>query len=344
MPTNKNATIRYQTLDKCFRDHRHRYYIDDLKEKCQEALLYHNGVGGVSRRQIFDDIKFMESETGWSVPLEKIRDGKKVYYRYADPDFSINKQPLTDDEAQQLKTAILTLRRFRGLPSNEWVEEVISNLECRFNLEGKRDNVIGFEQNPNLKGLEHLSAVIDAASNHVPLRIEYHNYKDGGRDLSFSLHPYYVKQYNNRWFLMGFDDRLRKIANLALDRIVSIEQARDIAFVPNETIDFEHFFDNVVGVSVPDSAPLDITLQFTEQRFMYVVSKPLHHSQQIVDEANRIVRITVIPNRELDQLVMSFGADVEVLSPSDFRGHIREIVAENYNKYSAVKDGRTQEP
>lgn len=71
MPTNKNAAIRYQTLDKCFRDRRHRYYIEDLIDKCEEAIYYYNGVGEVSRRQIFEDIKFMESETGWSVPLEE---------------------------------------------------------------------------------------------------------------------------------------------------------------------------------------------------------------------------------------------------------------------------------
>ena len=203
MPTNKNAAIRYQTLDKCFRDYRHRYFIDDLIEACEEALVYYNGKGGVSRRQIFEDIKFMESAAGWSVPLEHNKDGKKVFYRYDDPTFSINQQPLTDEEAQQFQTLILTLSRFRGLPSNEWVEEVISNLEWRFNLKGKKENIISFEQNPNLKGLEYLSEVIDATSNHQPLRVKYHNYKNGGKDILFIIHPYHVKQFNNRWFLFA---------------------------------------------------------------------------------------------------------------------------------------------
>ena len=114
MPTNKNAAIRYQTLDKCFRDRFHRYYIEDLIDKCEEALLYYNGIGGVSRRQIFEDIKFMESDTGWSIPLERIKDGKRVYYRYYDSQFTINEQPLTDEEIRQLQTVIITLGRFRG--------------------------------------------------------------------------------------------------------------------------------------------------------------------------------------------------------------------------------------
>lgn len=340
MPTNKNAAIRYQALDKCFRDFRHRYYIDDLIDACEEALYYYNGIGGVSRRQIFEDIKFMESDTGWSIPLERKKDGKKVYYRYAQSDFSINKQPLTDEEAQQLQTVILTLSRFRGLPSNEWVEEVISNLEWRFNLKGKNENIIGFEQNLNLKGLEFLSDIIDATSNHQPLRIEYHNYKNGGRDISYIVHPYYVKQYNNRWFLFGLDDKRKEISNLALDRIKSIQVASDIAFIPNEIIDFEHYFDDVVGVSIPkDDVEKDtIALRFTEARFPYVTSKPIHKSQKVVNEEERIISLDVKPTRELEQQILSFGPDVEVLSPVAFRVQIAEKIADNYEKYFSVQN------
>lgn len=344
MPTNKNATIRYQALDKCFRDRRYRYYIDDLIDACEEALYYFNGVGDISRRQIFEDIKFMESDAGWNIPLERKKDGKKVYYQYSSFDFSINKQPITDEEAQQLQTVILTLSRFRGLPSNEWVEEVISNLEWRFNLKGKNENIIDFEQNPNLKGLKYLSNVIDAASNHQPLKIEYHNYKNGGKDILFIVHPYYVKQYNNRWFLFGLDNKRKEISNLALDRIVSIQVASDIVFIPNETIDFEHYFDDVVGVSMPkDDVKKDtIVLRFTEARFPYVTSKPIHKSQKVVNEEEHTISLDVKPTRELEQQILSFGPDVEVLAPNRFRAQIGRKIAENYKKYFPVQNGCTE--
>lgn len=94
MATNKNASIRYRALDKCFRDYRHRYFIDDLIDKCEEELESFNFTANVSRRQIFDDIRFMESEAGRSIPLVRIKDGRKPYYRYSDPNFTINEQPL----------------------------------------------------------------------------------------------------------------------------------------------------------------------------------------------------------------------------------------------------------
>lgn len=345
MPTNKNASIRYQALDKCFRDRRHRYYIDDLIEKCEEALYYYNGVGGVSRRQVFEDIKFMESDTGWSIPLERKKDGKKVYYRYEDPDFSINEQPLTDEEAQQLRTVILTLSRFRGLPSNEWIEDVISNLEWRFNLKGKSENIIGFEQNTNLKGLNWLTPILDATSNHQPLKIAYRNYKNSEVEKTLIVHPWYVKQYNNRWFLFGLDDQKYYITNLALDRIQSLEITEEIPFVPNEKIDFEVYFKDVIGVTIPkaDVEKIRIVLQFTKGQFPYITSKPLHPSQEILSDEDCKLAIEVRPTYELDQLILSFGPDVEVLEPTEYREYIKGKIVENLQKYLPMQKDCTED-
>ena len=181
MPRNKNAVIRYRALDKCFSDFRHRYYIEDLIEACGNAIYEYNGEQKISRRQVYEDIKFMESEQGYSIPLERYKDGKKTYYRYTDADFSISKQPLTDDEIRQLRTTILTLQRYRNLPCNEWLEEVISNLEYRFNLNGNTNNAIGFEQNPYLKGAEYLSMAIEAITHKQTLSITYKSY-EGNND------------------------------------------------------------------------------------------------------------------------------------------------------------------
>ena len=343
MPTNKNAAIRYQTLDKCFRDRFHRYYIEDLIDKCEEALLYYNGIGGVSRRQIFEDIKFMESDTGWSIPLERIKDGKKVYYRYYDSQFTINEQPLTDEEIRQLQTVIITLGRFRGLPSNEWVEEVISNLEWRFHLKGQTEDIIGFEQNPHLRGLHWLSMIIDAAFNHQALDVVYRTYKEDSRERLQTVHPYYVRQYNNRWFLLALDDEHQYISILGLDSILSLKVNESVPFVKNTDIDFSHYFDDVMGVTIPkDEVKKEcIILRFTKKQFPYVVSKPLHHSQQILDEDECILCIEVRPTYELQGQILSFGSDVEVLSPDSYREEIRGILENTLNKYLAMQKGCT---
>lgn len=339
MPTNKNAAIRYQTLDKCFRDRRHRYYMEDLIDKCEEAIYYYNGVGGVSRRQIFEDIKFMESETGWSVPLERKQDGRRVYYRYRDPDFTINAQPLTEDEARQLRSVIITLRRFRGLPSNAWVGEVISNLEWRFGLRGKQENMIGFEQNPYLRGLNLLPDIIDAATSHQAVRITYRNYKNCDEEYTVVVHPWYIKQYNNRWFLMAYDAEADRISNYALDRIQNFNVEEDVAYIPNKEVDFEHYFDDVFGVTIPpsDVEKIRVLLQFSKKQYPYIVSKPLHHSQEIVDADNRILAVEVRPTYEFTQLILSFGFDVQVLEPEPFKQEILANLRRNLQNYNEMQ-------
>jgi predicted DNA-binding transcriptional regulator YafY len=341
MPTNKNAAIRYKVLDKCFRNFHRRYFIEDLMEECDEALVSFNFEGDVSRRQIFDDIRFMESEAGWNVPLERKHDGKRVYYRYERDDFSISEQILTDEEAQQLKTAIVTLSRFRGLPSEEWVDEVISTLEWRFNLRRDKEDIISFGQNPYLRGLNHLPTLIDAASEHRVLRVTYRSYRNGSHATTAVFHPYHLKQYNNRWFALGLDGGRGYLTNYALDRIEALEEADDVRYVPNRDTDFEHYFDDVVGVTIPDRSVTKetIVLRLSAERYPYVVSKPLHASQRIVNEADHTISIEVRPTPELEQQIFSFGSDVEVVAPESYRAKIAKKVKESMQKYFGEQDG-----
>lgn len=345
MPTNKNASIRYQTLDKCFSDIYHRYYIDDLIDRCNEALYQYNGIGGVSRRQIFEDMRYMESDSGWNIPLERCKDGRKVYYRYAVPDFTINEQPLTTEEAQHLETAILTLSRFKGFPCNEWFDKIISNLEWRFKLKRSDHQIIGFDQNRQFKGSEYLSPLIDAIVRQQVLRITYMSYKDQAVERQLTLHPYYLKEYNNRWFLLARDDGYHYMSNLALDRILSLSVAEDIPYIPNRDINFDTYFDEVIGVTIPDDETVRerIVLRFCARQFAYVKAKPLHPSQQILNEEEHLLSIEVRPNYELDYSILSLGPDVEVLEPADYREHIRQKIEDTLRKYTPVQNGSTPE-
>jgi hypothetical protein len=125
MATNKNATIRYQSLNRCFRNPGRKYFIEDLIEACNTSLLDNDPSStGIKRRQIFEDIKFMRDSQGFDAPIESYKDGKKVYYRYSDLSFSINNQPLNEMEANQLKEALLTISRFKGMPQFEWIDEI----------------------------------------------------------------------------------------------------------------------------------------------------------------------------------------------------------------------------
>lgn len=332
MPVNKNAFVRYQLLDYCFRNK--RYNIDNLVDYVSDKLGYN-----ISLRQIREDISNMKLDP-YDAPIKAVRyNGNKSYYVYSDSSYNLFENELSADELKKLRATIEMLGRYRGIPANVWLEEVISSLEIRFGVKPNSEKLISFAQNDMLRGVEYLSDIIDATINHQVLEITYQSF---GREARVCVvHPYYVKQYNGRWFLFGLNPEKERIENYALDRIASFKIS-DVAFVKNDKVDFDTYFNDVIGVSVPygDVPTEKVVLRFTEQRFPYVVSKPLHPSQEVCKEPNTI-SICVKPNRELSQQIFSFLPDVEVLSPEWFRKEIKEKIEENLKKYLSVKNDCT---
>jgi predicted DNA-binding transcriptional regulator YafY len=153
-----------------------------------------------------------------------------------------------------------------------------------------------------------------------------------------------LKQYNNRWFLLGFNPEFEDLSIVPLDRIESVAHA-DITFNRNLDFDFDVYFRDIIGVSIEKGKEVEhIRLKFSPNRLPYVLSKPIHHSQQLEDEAEGIVSIDVIPNKELLSELIWFRDDVEVLSPESLREEIKGKIAEMYHKYFGVKNDCTTTP
>ena len=297
--------------------------MEDLLEECNKALTDLDlDSKGIQRRQLFDDIRFMESEAGWSIPLSKIRYGRKVYYRYEDLSFSINNQPLNASEAEQIKSALRIISRFSGTPQFEWVNEMIPMLESKFGLIERKSEIISFESNIDLKGLHFLNPLFNAIVNERVLLVKYKDFRSS-ESYEITFHPYYLKQYNNRWFAFGLNsDNQVPIWNLALDRIESLSEiSRE--YKQSET-DWEEYFFDLVGVTRPEGVNLqEIVLMFTPEVAPYVITKPVHPSQKSTNGPNGLeVKIKVIPNIELEGLILSFGEQVRVISPQDFKERI----------------------
>lgn len=325
-------------LDRCFSDWRHKYSIDDLLDKVNEECYDKYGPDStIQERTLRKYISRIRKMLPTHVKLEpKQYDGKKCYYRYSTPDFSLYNNELSAEELDTLRTTIKMLQPYRNGSANVWLEDVISKLEYRFGLKANTENVVSFGQNDMLKGLEHLSVLIDHTINHQPLHIHYQPF---GKDSEeYLLHPYYIKEYNNRWFLFGFVPEKDWLMNMALDRI-SYFTIADVPFIPNDNIDFSTYFDDVIGVTVLKDAKVeDIVLRFFGNRLDYVKSKPLHKSQREVEGHPDEIVISVKRNNELYQQIFSFIPDVEVVSPAWLRDKISKKIAENLKKYFPMHD------
>jgi predicted DNA-binding transcriptional regulator YafY len=325
MATNKNALIRYKVLDTCFRNSGRRYFIDDLLEACDKVLseidLLSNGI---SRRQLFEDISFMESEEGWSIELTKEREGKKVFYRYTNPSFSINNMPLNEVEINQLKSAIDILSQFKGMPQFEWIHELVPKLKQGLAPDDVSNTIIEFDNNEYLKGIEFLGQLHNAIFYKQVLSISYKPFEaDNPYDLI--LHPYFLKQYNNRWFLFGYNSENQKFDwNLALDRIVAVKEL-NVEFKKNTEIDWLEYFEDIIGVTKPVGEKTEaVVLHFIGKTGNYMETKPIHGSQKSkwLDDDTLEITLDIIINYELERLILSYADSVSVIKPEKLASQI----------------------
>ncbi|SDM35819.1 helix-turn-helix transcriptional regulator [Kriegella aquimaris] len=336
MAITKNVLIRYHALDRCFSNPGKNYDLSALLEECNTDLYEYNpNSDGIQRRQLYDDIKFMESSQGWSIDLEKTKIGRNVYYRYADPKFSIKKEPINELEAEQIKSAMLVLTRFKGLPQFEWINELLPKLDQTFKLSNQSQEIMSFESNEFLEGLEYISPLFNAMLYKQCLSITYRSFKSD-EDTMLTFFPYHLKQYNNRWFLFGKGGDYDNLTNLALDRIIQIKNS-NLPFIENTEIDFNEYFEDIIGVSksigvkeskiilhaVPDLAP-------------YIKTKPLHGSQQKITDNDQgfTFSIKVIPNYELEKLVLSFGEQLKLLEPEELRIKLKARLQNSLNNFN----------
>jgi predicted DNA-binding transcriptional regulator YafY len=335
MATNKHAIIRYQTLDKCFRNTVRIYFIEDLMSACADAIYTYTGIQTtVSRRQIFSDINFMKENEGYLIELDdQCKDGKRVYYRYKDVNFSILNQPMNVREEQQLREALLTLSRFKGMPQFDWVEELVMKLDTKLNLNDVTSKVIEFDDNKYLIGKNYISELYESIISKKVLLIHYKSFKTN-KEIKINFHPYYLKQYNNRWFVFGRNHTYNSIQNLSLDRIISIEEAQ-IEYIENDLVDFSEYFEDIIGVSIEQNPKEKVVLKVEKSLLPYIQTKPLHESQydKALDENYGLVIINVIPNYELESLILSFGERVEVLEPESLREKLKVRVNKLFKNY-----------
>lgn len=327
MAINKRALIRYKVLDNCFSRKYKQFYIEDLMEECGKVLSEHFGSEiTISRRTIYGDMNFMKSEAGYSAPIESIRNGKRTYYQYSEPDFSIQKSPLNPEELEQLRNAIEIFGRVKGLQKFEWMNELETKLDDF--ITEKPNEIISFEENEYLKGIDFLNPLYNYIKNQTVLKINYQSFNvDEAQEVI--LHPYYLKQYNNRWFLFGWNEEFESIQNLALDRIQDIEMS-SIEFIANE-YDFDEYFEDIIGVTVPKEAvEEEIVLSFAEGRLPYVVSKPIHGSQRII---NGKIHLNLKVNKELISHLLSFGSDLQIIAPETLKKQMIKEIDEMRNNY-----------
>lgn len=332
MATNRHAQVRYNILDRCFSNFNRLYSYDDLLDEVN-TVLFEIGTEGIKLRQLQYDIEHMASGAGWSVEFEHgLKKARKKAWRYKDHNFSIANHPLNVSDRDQLETTLSILSRYKHREEFGWLEELIPRIKQAFDIHSESErSIISYQQNFDLVGREYIGVLFNLILKKKKIRISYRPF--GKEATEILLSPFHLKQYNNRWFLFAKHPDYSGISNYPLDRIESIEECAEAAESTN--IDWMDYFEDIIGVTHPNDTVLEkIVLRFSERRFSYITTKPLHGTQKILkgDGQSNTISIEVKPNKELMQVLLSFGADVEILEPET----VRQSVKNEYERMASI--------
>ncbi|MCR9171565.1 MAG: WYL domain-containing protein [bacterium] len=340
MAQNKNALIRYRTIDKCLQNSYRQWTLEDLIEACSEALYEYEGKDmNVSRRTVQLDIQMMRSDKlGYNAPIVVY---DKKYYRYEDPDFSITDIPLNESDMQVLTETVEMLKQFKDFSLFNELGGIIQRLEDKIYTEKTHQpSIIHLDKNDRLKGLEHLDTLYQAILKRLVLRLQYKSF-NASESAMMTFHPFILKEFNNRWFLVGKTASNEKVITLALDRIISIDYDLKQDHI-NEPFNGDEYYKNTVGVTVMDGKFVNrVVLKIDRSNAPYVITKPLHLSQKIIEEfkdGSVIVELFVHHNYELERLILGFGDSIQVLNPSSLRRRIQEKFQNGVDLYKSQLD------
>lgn len=342
MATNKNALIRYKHLDTLLSDRHHYYDINDLTEKVNQ-LLQDEGFQTVTRRCIEKDLVCL-TERPFCAPIKRFKHNGKNCVAYKNPSFSIFIQEMSREERHLLRELLNTLGQFDGLDNFEWLDKFKSGLG------NTRRQIISFSNNPYLKNSNLLGTLFDFISSEVVICLSYHTFVDP-TVRSIAFHPYLLKQYNDRWFLLGAADDDGKILSFALDRIDNVEPLPEKKYAPSPD-NLSDRFEDIVGVTLYEDRPIEhIVFWASDASKDYITTKPIHESQtSIKGEAENKLRgkypqldggaffsIDCIQNYELIRELCSFGKELIVLEPSSIRDEAFKRISMMVDKYLSLR-------
>lgn len=333
MPVDRNKMLRYKVLDECFRDTSKLYKIGDLLECCNREMdrldLKH-----VSRRTVQQDIQTLQMEpcnVEFDSGLRKLN-----YYRYADVTATLSVLSITTPDRDALARTITLLReRYSDAdeqnPQWQWM---LATLES---IAGDRPmgegEYVSFENNSAFAGNAYFATLLEAIMNRHPVSVRYRPYNAEASEMK--IYPYYLKQFNSRWFLLCAEEGKTGIINLALDRILKVKPWKHPYKEPE--VDFTTWFDDMIGVSRSEKLPVEpVTLKVANSRYPYVETKPFSEKQRILrhDEQTHTITFPIRVNNELVAEILSFGSDVEVLHPQHLRDKIGGIIKQMEKNYS----------
>ncbi|MFN3380029.1 MAG: helix-turn-helix transcriptional regulator [Runella zeae] len=284
----------------------------------------------VELKTLQNDLRFMRKEL--HAPLPEKANKHKGYYYDDNESYSIL-EALDDSYYGTLNEAIALLRQASKSKEFMGLEDILLRLEQRISVtEAEKSTTIEFEA-VELKGKELLPKIYQTIQKEHFLRIRYAPFNQPAYERH--LFPLLLKEYNKRWFLIGWENGKAEPQTLAIDRIEAMRESQFDRFSFEKNKVWKRQFEDMIGVTF-EGALETVILRFSANRFPYVETKKLHKSQKMLKKQAHTISLQVYTNRELKAKILEYGADVEVLAPETLRQEIAETLRRASAWYESI--------
>ena len=194
-------------------------------------------------------------------------------------------------------------------------------------------NYIHFDEGGGMHGVEQLRPILQAIKEQREIKFKHFNYQRE-KWHTFKMRPYLLKEYQNRWYVVGWVHGIRTFRTFGVDRINELG-VLSTTFERDESVQLQENFNSTIGVIYGNGKRERILLQFSHEQKHYVKSLPWHPTQQIIEdnEDGLTVSLFVVPNYELIQQVLMHHSFVKVLEPKWLREEVKEKLMEALEMY-----------
>ena len=336
MPHIKNALIRYRIIDRCIRNKYKSFPSkQELREACEENLFGTNYGEHICDSTIEKDLFNMRMDHDAPIKYSKKHNG----YYYEDPSYSINDIPLTEDDLESIQFAVNTLQQFREVDMFKQFGQAIDKIVDRVAIESKQslnseNPIVQFETAYSSGGNEFLPPLYEAIISKNKVIFNYKSFKS--TDFKERIvSPLLLKEYRNRWYLISFDESKNDIITFALERMLNLESIEENSIIPS-SFNPKEYFEYSTGITAYKGEPELIEIKADSISAKYILSQPFHHSQKLISEYNEysIFQLKVFISEELIRSFLSFGGEIEVLTPANLRSIIKQRSSELFQKYN----------
>jgi predicted DNA-binding transcriptional regulator YafY len=326
MNPGKSAYRRYKVIDGMLRNPMRRFpTIEDIIEACFQKLDFRPSVETIQKDMANMKLPYPD---GFDAPIKFNR--SKMGYEYSDPDYSMLGLSLRPEDIEAIYDAVDLIQSLGGSKIGEKfshaAEKLFSTIvESKREADSKR-TILQTMRPPISRGYEHFDLFYHACKEKIPVSIIHYSYKKRIFN-HVLLHPFLIKEFENRWYVIGYSEFHKEPRTFGLDRITDPVLLTK-KYIDTDTSIIHNYLHEVYGVfTIPNANSELIEIHVSLLGTHYFQAYPIHESQKIEKDGNgtSLIKFEMIPSIELSRYFLSQGRHVTIINPRWFKEFTKSL-------------------